>query len=248
MFSILFLISNCNYFDRHGTLTSAELLSEHENAKESELCLAQSKTSSGKLVAASVAHRSSTRKLDADPISVSSSAVHLYKKRTIPTTERKWTSIPANSSYGGGSLSIAISKMVTRLVRHCDQEERQSDVAVHWDTIRPKLLKTCAKQGARDFSEEDWLRLFHEGSCKTRFEYCEDSKNSLAYLRAIQGHCGVATIAPELMEHNLIPYDWKEFVFHRVLPSAFIPSLRTDSWQDEEGRQTIFFTPLNLFG
>ena len=94
---------------RH-TLTSAELLSEHENAKESELCLAQSKTSSGKLVAASVASRSSTRKLDADPISVSASAVHLYTKRTIHTTERKWTSIPANSSYGGGSLSIAISK------------------------------------------------------------------------------------------------------------------------------------------
>ena len=36
-------------------LTSAEFLSEHENVAESELSLAQSKTSSGKPVAASVA-------------------------------------------------------------------------------------------------------------------------------------------------------------------------------------------------
>ena len=36
-------------------------------------------------------------------------------------------------------LSTAISKLVTRLVRHYDPEERQSDAAVHWDTIRPKL-------------------------------------------------------------------------------------------------------------
>ena len=72
--------------------------------------------------------------------------------------------------------------MVTRLVRHYDQEERQSDAAVHWDTMRPKLLKAFAKQGARDFSEEeDWPRLIHEGSSKTRFECCEDSKNSLAF-------------------------------------------------------------------
>ena len=80
--------------------TSAEFLSEHANAEESEPRLAQSKTCSGKPVAASVARHSGTRKLDADPISVSSSPVHFYAKRTIPTTERKWTIIPANSSYG----------------------------------------------------------------------------------------------------------------------------------------------------
>ena len=61
--------------------------------------------------------------------------------------------LPINSSYGG-SLPTAISKMVTRLVRHYDQEERQSDGAVHGGTIGPKLVKVFAKQGARDFSEE----------------------------------------------------------------------------------------------
>ena len=141
--------------------------------------------------------------------------------------------------------------MVTRLVRHHDQEERQSEAAVRWDTIRPKVLKAFAKQGARDFSEEDWLRLIHEGSSKTRFEHCEDSKNSLAYFRALQGHSGGITIAPVLMQHILIPYNWKQFVFHRGCSFSIqsILEIGLIAWgkQRNEGRQTIFFTPLNPF-
>ena len=75
------------------------------------------------------------------------------QKEPFPTTERKWQITPANSSYGG-SLSTAISKMVTRLVRHYDHVERQSDGAAHWGTIGPKLVKAFAKQGTRDFSED----------------------------------------------------------------------------------------------
>ena len=55
---------------------------------------------------------------------------------------------------------------------------------MHWDTIRPVLLKAFAKQGAH-FSEKYWIRFVHQGSSKTRVEY---SKNSLAYFQAIQGH------------------------------------------------------------
>ena len=47
-------------------------------------------------------------------------------------------------------------------MRHHDQEEQQTDAAVHWDTIRPKLLRAFADRGARDFSEKDWLRHTHE--------------------------------------------------------------------------------------
>ena len=86
------------------------------------------------------------------------------------------TLIPANSSYGKGCLPKAITKLVTRLMRRNDQEERQSDAAVHWDTTRPK--KRSKKQGAQDSSEEDWLRYFHRRSSKKRFEYCEDSKKT----------------------------------------------------------------------
>ena len=64
--------------------------------------------------------------------------------------------------------------MFTRMVRHYDQDERQPDAALHWDTIRQVLLKAFAKHGARDFSEKHWLRR----SNKTRFEYCEDSQRT----------------------------------------------------------------------
>ena len=86
---------------RH-TPTSAELLSERENAKESELCLAKSKTGTQETGAAS---DSSSRKLEADPVSFSPSPVyHTHTQRTIRTTNRKLKIIPACSSYKGGSL------------------------------------------------------------------------------------------------------------------------------------------------
>ena len=67
-----------------------------------------------------------------------------------------------HQSFKGKSLSTAISKLVMRLVRHCDQE-RETDATVHWDTIKPKLLdikeheifrtdmsfKTCMKEVTR---------------------------------------------------------------------------------------------------
>ena len=115
--------------------------------------------------------------------------------------------------------------MVTRMVRHYDQYERQSDASMHWDTIRSVLLKAFAKQGARDFS----LRFFHEGSSNTRIEFCEDSPNSLAYFRAIQGHSGGIPIDPKLMGYIRIPQNWKRFIFHRGCSfSIFSLSLRTD--------------------
>ena len=77
-------------------------------------------------------------------------------------------------------------------------------------------------------------------------------KNSLLYVRAIQGHTGGNLTAPELMGHVAIPYKWKEFLFHRgcsfdvtsILTSGLIAGGR----ESKEGRQTIFFTPLNPFG
>ena len=106
----------------------------------------------------------------ADTLSISPSQASFFAQRTIPTTERKWKVFPARSSYGG-ALSIAVSKMVSRMVRHYDQDERQTVASLHWDTLRLVLLKAFAKHGARDFLDEQWLRLVHEGSSKTRFEY-----------------------------------------------------------------------------
>ena len=40
--------------------------------------------------------------------------------------------------------------------RHYDQEERDSDGAVHWDTVRSVLLKEFGSRGGPNFSDRDW--------------------------------------------------------------------------------------------
>ena len=133
----------------------------------------------------------------------------------------------------------AVSKMVTRLVRHCDQDGRQLDAAIHWDATKSVLLKAFAKQGVRDFSDKDWLRLIHQGSSKTRFEYCEDSKNSLAYFRAIQGHSGGITIDPELMGAHSDSLQLEGVYFSQELffQHPIYPGERTHSgWKGKQGR------------
>ena len=50
-------------------------------------------------------------------------------------------------------MAVAVSKMVTRMLRHYDQDERQPDGSRHWDTIGPVLLRAFAQEGARDFDE-----------------------------------------------------------------------------------------------
>ena len=149
--------------------SSAELLTELQKAGGGESCLGQSKSSIQEIGAAHVSSQTSIMETSAGTLSILFSQTSFFTQRIISTTERKWKVIAANSSYGG-ALSVAVSKMVTRMVRHCDQDERQSDAALHWDTSRLVLLKAFAKHGARDFSEKHWLRLIHEGSSKTRFE------------------------------------------------------------------------------
>ena len=76
-----------------------------------------------------------------------------YTKRTIPTNVKKWKVVPAHSR-DGGSLAIAVSEMVTRMMRHYDQDEREPDGSTHWDTIRSTLLKAFAKHGTQQFSDK----------------------------------------------------------------------------------------------
>ena len=64
--------------------------------------------------------------MDADPVSFSPSPVY-YTERTTPTKEVQWNNFLSIHRTRGD----LISKMVTRLVRHRFQAERQSDAAVH---------------------------------------------------------------------------------------------------------------------
>ena len=137
-----------------------------------------------------------------------------FTKGIILTKERMWTIFPACKSF---KRKISFSndlKIGHEIGAPFDQEERGTYGAVHWDTKKPKLLRAFRYQRARKFSDKEWLHHLYEGSNKTRFEYCESSKNSLVYIRANQGHTGVNMIALGLMGHVAIPHTWKEFVFH----------------------------------
>ena len=154
-------------------------------------------------------------------------------------------------SYGG-ALSLQVSNMVTRMVRHVDQEERERDGPYHWDTVRLVLLKVFGKQRAQIFTERFWIQFIQEGSSEKRVEYCVDHKNSLCYFRAIQGHSGSIPIMPELMGHTSIPYNWKEYIFHRGCSSSVQSILGSGlilgGKESDKARQAVFVTPLNPFG
>ena len=161
-------------------LTSSELLTEQAIAKEGEPCSTELQ----------LFGTQQTRARPADPVCCT--------KEITPVKERKWKGILACRSFKGKSLSSAISKLVMRLVRRYDQDERETDGAVHWNTMSPKLLKAFEDKGARKFSDMEWLQHIYEGSNKTRIEYCESSKKSLVFFRAIQGHTGGNMTAPEV--------------------------------------------------
>ena len=139
-----------------------------------------------------------------------------------------------------------------RLVRRDDQHEKGNRRRCSLEINGSKTVKSVQKAGGQNFSDSDWLQRIFKGSNKTRFQYCKNSRDVLLYSQATQRHTGGNVIAPELMGHVAIPFKWKEFLFYRgcsfdvtsILKSGLIAEER----ESKEGRQTIFFTPLNLFG
>ena len=77
--------------------------------------------------------------------------------------------------------------MVTNLVRHRDLTDRETDGAVHWNSMCSKLRRAFQSDGAQTFSDSRWLDV-------------------LLYLRAHSGaHTGGELIASELMDHVARP-------------------------------------------
>ena len=179
-----------------------------------------------------------------DAVRNSDESSELFKRSYSCLTERKWNDIPAYKSFKRDSLPAEISKLVMRLVRHYDQDERETDGAV----LGILCFQNCEKHFTSPEDEIsrtriDFNTVFFEESNKMRFQYCMSSTNSLLCTRAIHGHTGGNLIAPELMGHVATPYKWKEFLFHRgcsftvttILTSGHIAGGR----EGKEGRQTI---------
>ena len=112
-----------------------------------------------------------TRKLEADSLSLTPNKASLNTRRIITMNEKKWITIQANVSRGR-PLAVSMSRLVTTMLRHFDQEERQTDGSRYWDSIKSVLVRRFAQQGARDFDDEACLQMIFEGSTKRRIVFC----------------------------------------------------------------------------
>ena len=97
--------------------TTSELLCERSIAKGSEPCSTEME-------------QSRIEEAHATQFEIPTNPVYCSKE-VVLTEERKWNDIPAYKSFKGDSLQADISKLVMRLVRRYDQNEREADCAVH---------------------------------------------------------------------------------------------------------------------
>ena len=65
-----------------------------------------------------------------------------YSEEVFPKEERKWNNILAYEHFRGHAFEAELTKLVMRLVRRYEQDERETDGAVHWNSMIPKL---CGK-------------------------------------------------------------------------------------------------------
>ena len=82
----------------------------------------------------------STLETRASLVHLTSNKSALFTRRTIPKDDKKWIGVHANSK-DGKALALSISKTVTKIRRHFDQEERESDGSRHWHSMKPVIGK-----------------------------------------------------------------------------------------------------------
>ena len=121
-------------------------------------------------------HRSIAKENEPCSIEMEQSSIEETHATQFEIQTRKWDDIPGYKFFNGDSLQAEISKLV--MVRHYDQDERETDGAVHWNSMVPKLRKPFQKSGGRKFSDTDWLQHIYEGSNTMRFQYCMNSKKN----------------------------------------------------------------------
>ena len=125
----------------------------------------------------------------------------------------QWNDVPANNNFKGSTLESAFSKLVMKLVLHLDRKEKETDGALDWKSMCPKLRRAVSLGGGCGFSDSDWLHQVYKESNKTKFQYCKNSYDVLLHIREIQGHTSGSVIAPDLMDHVAIPSKYKNSCF-----------------------------------
>ena len=126
--------------------TSSELLLERYVAKESEPCSTE-------------LEQSRIRETHATQFEIPTNPVYCSKE-VILVGKGKWNNIPAYKHFRGRTFEAEVSNLVIRLLRRSDQNERETDGAVHWNSMGPKLRRAFQKVGGQNFSDSDRLPYF----------------------------------------------------------------------------------------
>ena len=124
-------------------LANSELHSERTVAKESEPC-------------ATELEQSRIEETHATQFKIPTDPVH-HAKEVISIRENNWKDIAASQSFDGDSLQAEISKLVMKMLRRYDQDEKEPDGAIRWNSMGPKLLKAFQK----------WTKIFGQGLAST---------------------------------------------------------------------------------
>ena len=116
-----------------------------------------------------------------NPASIHPKSKSIHIQQEIPKKDRIWTIILGCQKCKRDSFETRISKCVTNMVRHHDQDERETGGRRHWDGVLPVLKGKFRNQLEEEFTDEDWLHCLHLGSIKTRFEICQDENGDLRF-------------------------------------------------------------------
>ena len=219
--------------------TCSELLFERSIAKQSEPGWTEMEQSRIEETHATQS------KLPTNPVYQWKKRCYLFEKRSgtifLPVNLSKETLFKSKSQNWSWDWYDIITKMKEKLTTLL--------IGTRW-------AQNCGKHCTSQEDENYRIRIGSNTSMKdvTKWGSSVAWNSSISYciFRVIQGHNGWNMKAPELMGHVATPFEWKEFLFHRGCSFNVTSILKTrliaGGRESKQGRQAIFFTPLNPFG
>ena len=216
--------------------TSSELLLERSVAREREL---ERKS-----------HPGASRKLMRSSWKVRWIQCANCSEQVLPIEERKWNDIPACRQFRGHTFEAEVSKLATRLGRRYDQDEKETDGAVQWNSMGPKLQKASHRDGGQNSRTQIGFNTFLKEATRWGSSIFTSSRGVLWCIGAVKDThwwesdsawvCGSRRNSAQM---ERMP--WRcSYDATSILKSG----LFAGGGESKEGRQTIFFTPLKPFG
>ena len=73
----------------------------------------------------------------------------------LPIHGRVWEDLTTNEFSDGDKWEIQVSKFVSKLRRHENSRERETDEAIHWKFVSPRLRFKFRSDGGSKFNDRD---------------------------------------------------------------------------------------------